>query len=58
MVIAYSKNVQDNFSSNDKQGIKKYLAYIRQLMDEKASGINQMNKKTSKTIGQKFVARL
>jgi len=36
MVIAYSKNEQDNLSSDDKQGIKKYLAYIRQLMDEKA----------------------
>jgi len=36
MVMAYSKNEQDNLSSDDKQGIKKYPAYIRQLMDEKA----------------------
>ena len=36
MVIAYAKNEQDNLSPDEKKGIKKYLDYVRRLMDEKA----------------------
>lgn len=36
MVIAYAKNEQDNLTSAEKTGIKNYLLYIEQLLNEKA----------------------
>jgi hypothetical protein len=36
MVIAFGKNDKENLSQAEKQGIKKYLDYIRRLLDEKA----------------------